>query len=428
MKKSAYFLKILFLSALFIIPGVWAENGRRTVTLWTFAPNNAYEWEARKTGIEARFNIELEIVQVAQNAFVERLQSAIQSERDTPDIIEWIIENNRIMSTDPARALVLPLEEYTSHSVVFAQVPEGRRTWVTYGEHVYGLPHDMHPIVLIYNDTLWKSVGVDMSRIKTWDEFFAAAKKLTTERRDGKPVHYALPYGNNGLQTSIFHIWQQTGVDILDASGTPRFTSPEFTDFLKKWRGWVASGAFGDWDWGKFGALIANGTIASYTSPDWWISQVDSAVHEGKYQFRVRPLPVYREGGPRTASWGGTYLAIPKTAYDPALLYEIMEYMQYDTEAAIKRYGDTGMVPPVPDAWYDPVFHQPDPRFGGQKLGELQVELSREMPVMQTGDIFWDAINDFTEYYTVMDAGRITLEQCLQRTQDAAMARYDALR
>jgi len=428
MKKTIHLLKILFVVAFFLLPGVWAENGKRTVTLWTFATYNAEEWRLRESEIEQKFNIDLKIQEVAQNVFVYKLQSAIESGQGAPDIIEWMIENNRVMSHDPAKALVLPLEKYTSQSSVVSKVPAGRMSWLTYGEHVYGLPHDVHPVVLVYNDTIWKSVGIDLARIQTWDEFFAAAQKLTAQRQGGKPVHYALPYGNNGLQTSIFHIWQQTGADILDTAGRPQFTNPEFTAFIKKYREWISTGAFCDWDWGNFGTLVANGTLASFPSPDWWVSQVDLSVKQGKYQFRVRPLPVYRVGSPRTASWGGSFLAIPKTANDPDLLYNIIEYMQYDAEAAVMWMKDTGMIPPVPAVWGNYIFHKPDPRFGGQKLGEIQVELSHEMPVIRTGDIFWDAINDFTEYYTELHAGRITLEQCLQRTQDAAMKRFESLR
>ncbi|RPJ08245.1 MAG: extracellular solute-binding protein [Spirochaetaceae bacterium] len=318
MKKGNHFLKAVFLISLFLIPGVWAQDSKRTIALWTFATNTAEEWENRKADIGQKFNINLKIEQVAQNVFVQKLQESMTRKKDMPDIIEWMIEDNRILDADPVKSFVLPLEEYTSISPVFSRIPAGRTAWVTYGQHVYGLTKEIHPVVLVYNDTLWKSVGVDLSKIKTWDEFFAAAKKLTAERTGGKPVHYALPYGNNGLQTTIFMIWQQTGADILDTSGRPQFTSREFTAFIRKWREWVASGAFYDWDWGHFSNLLSRGILASYPAPGWWVFQTDDAAREGKYQFRVRPLPVYREGGPRSASWGGVFMAIPKTASDPA--------------------------------------------------------------------------------------------------------------
>jgi arabinosaccharide transport system substrate-binding protein len=401
------------------------DGGGRTVKMWTFAPNNAAEWEARRASIEKQFNIKLVIEQVAQNGFVEKLQSNMNAGTDVPDVIEWLIENNRVLDANPAKSYVLPLDDYTKNSAVFSKVVPGRVAWVTYGGHVYGLPHDVHPVILIYNDTIWKQkAGTDIATIKTWDEFFAAAKKLVaSETVGGKPAHYALPYGNNGLQQTCFMIWQQTGSQILDASGKPTITDPKFVDYMKKWQTWVDSGVFTDWDWGKFGALVANGTICSFTSPDWWVSQVDAGAKEGKYQFRVRALPEYAPGSPKTASWGGTFLAIPRGNNNPSFIYKVMEYMQYEKAAITVRYKDTGMLAPMSEIWDDQVFKQPDARFGGQKLGELQTAMARELPKVVSGNIFWDAINDITEQYTLVMAKKQTIEEALKKAQEAAAAR-----
>ncbi|HBR33420.1 MAG TPA: hypothetical protein DD734_02235, partial [Firmicutes bacterium] len=238
---------------------------KQKVTLWSFAPNNIMEWEARKADIDKKFDIDLVIEEVPENAFVQTLQAAMMDGTNFPDIIEWRIEQNQILDADPKRSLVIPLDKYVSKSDAFKKVPAGRVAWTTYGGHVYGLPHDVHPVVLLYNDTLWKSVGVDMAKIETWDEFFVAAQKLTATKKDGKPVHYALPYDGGGLGATMWMIWQQTGAEVLDKDGKPIFTNPEFTSFTKWWVDKVKSGMLVSWDWGNFGALLSDGTLAAYT-------------------------------------------------------------------------------------------------------------------------------------------------------------------
>lgn len=394
------------------------------VTMWSFATNNVDEWKAREAALEKQFGIDLDIQLVAQNAFVQKLQAAMMDGKGAPDIIEWMIEQNRILNADPKKCLVIPLEKYTKNSEVFKQVVPGRVAWTTYGGHVYGLPHDVHPVVLVYNDTLWKSVGVDVAKIETWDEFFEASKKLTAEKKDGKPVHYALPYDPQGLGATMWMIWQQTGANVLDKKGNPTFTSKEFTEFVKWWKDKVDMGGMAAWDWGNFAALLQNGTLASYTSPDWYIEQVNAAAKDGKYQFRVRDLPYYKKGGPRTSSWGGSFMAITKTAKNPANLYKLIETMQYDKAAIATRYKETGMLAPMASAWDNDVFKQADPRFGGQKLGELQVALAKEMPSVNSGDIFWDAtFTDFNNQFTEMMSGKITVEQALKTAQEQAKKR-----
>jgi arabinosaccharide transport system substrate-binding protein len=420
---------------------------RRKVTLWSFAPNNVEEYKARQADVEAKFGIELDIQVVAQNAFVQKLQAVMMDGKGAPDIVEWMIENNRILNASPKKSFLLPLDKWVGGSKDFAKVVPGRVAWTTYGGHVYGLPHDVHPVVLVYNDTLWKSVGVDLAKIETWDEFFEASKKLTAEQQDGKPLHYALPTGNDGLNNTMFMLWQQTGSQILDAKGAPTFTSPEFKAFVNKWLEWQKTGAFTTWDWGNFKALLANGTLASYTSPDWWVPQVNLAATgsdagavtaqsadagparaEVKYQFRVRPLPAYKKGGPTTASWGGSFMGIPKGTKDAELIYKIAEYLEYDQSSLKVRWEKTTMLPPLASVWDDPMFKQPDARFGGQKLGELMVASARVMPKVNSGDVFWDAINDFTQQYSEFATGKITVDAGLAETQKKVQYRYDQLK
>jgi len=396
---------------------------QKTVTMWTFAPNNYAEWTNNQAGIEKQFDIKLDIQLVQQDAYVQKLQAVMMDGKGVPDIIEWMIENNRILSADTKASFVAPLESYASSSSVFKAVPKGRVAFVKYGSHIYGLPHDVHPLILIYNDTLWKAVGVDVAKIKTWDEFFVAAQKLTKEQKDGKPVHYALPSGNGGLGDTMWMIWQTSGAQILDKNGKPIFTSPAFAEYMKKWKGWYDTGVFTQWDWGNFGAMLKAGTIAAYTAPDWWVGQVNDAAAEGKYKFKIRDLPVYTKGGATTGSWGGTFLAIPKTVKNVGEIYKIIEFMQYNKAFLMNRYPVSGMVPPNPALYDDPSFKLPDARFGGQKLGELQTRLAKIEPEINTGDIFWDVINDFAVTYPDMMTGKVSIADGLKTVQDAAEKR-----
>ncbi|RPJ06880.1 MAG: hypothetical protein EHM28_09115 [Spirochaetaceae bacterium] len=101
----------------------------------------------------------------------------------------------------------------------------------------------------------------------------------------------------------------------------------------------------------------------------------------------------------------------------------LLEYMQYDKSSIATRFKDTGMLTPMSEAWDTDVFKQADARFGGQKLGELQISVAKDMPKVVSGNIFWDAINDYTEQYAQLNAGKLTVEQALQKTQEAAAAR-----
>lgn len=423
MKKVFSIFATLLIAA--IVTSCGSKRDKITVTMWSFAANNVQEWKKREAAIEKKFNIDLKVELVAQNAFVQKLQAVMMDGSNVPNIIEWMIENNRILNADPGKSFVLPLNKYVDDSSVFKKVPDGRVAWVKYGGNVYGLPHDVHPVVLIYNDDIWKKEGkTDLATIKTWDDFFAAAKNLVSKKKGGKPVHYALPYANDGLNNTMFMIWQQTGAQILTNDGKPNFTSPEFKAFVEKWLEWQKTGAFTMWDWGNFAALLKNGTLSSYISPDWWVPQVNQASE--KFKFRVRDLPVYKAGGPTTASWGGSFLAIPKgeaNEKEADRLYEIIEYMQYDEGSLVTRWVETGMLPPFEEVWDKDEFKKDDPRFGGQKLGAIMASAAKKMPPIVSGDIFWNAINDFTAEYSEIASGKKSVEEGLKATQARVMKR-----
>ncbi len=423
-----------------------------TLTMWVYFAGSKREWEARKPDIENKFGIKLDIRLVVDRAGINRLlDDDTRQLRDSigsgkaPDIIEGWFEHNKLMNSDPGKSLVLPLEEFALKSEVFANVPAGRVAFVRYGGHIYGLPHDVHPLVLIYNDTIWKEAGVDVSEIQTWDGFFEAAKKLAGNRNEGRfrkasrlarrmpeeggePLHYALPSGNAGLEDTMFMIWQTTGAGFLDKTGKPDFTSPEFVSFVKKWKKWYETGAFINWDWPNFWKLLKEGSLASYVSPDWWVSQVDEASlkNGGIYQFRAVRLPSYKPGGPVTGSWGGSFLAIPKGNPDPEFVYQVIEYMQYDKAGLLDRYPSSGMLPPNISVYSDPSFDRPDERFGGQHFGQLQTYLARREPVLNMGDVFWDSIDDFDSVYPDIMKENISVEDGLSKVQEMAMERFNS--
>jgi arabinosaccharide transport system substrate-binding protein len=424
-------IAVAVFAGLFLIPQPRDPNdgGGRTVTIWSFSQMLGEFYEVRHE-IEKKFNIKLEFHMLPQNSFLQRLQAAMQDGEKPVDIINWIFEGSHL-TADPRKTFALPLDEFVKNSALMKNMPRGKLSWLTVGGHLYGLTSLLNPVVLVYNDNLWKEAGVDIAQVKTWDDFFEAAKKLIVKQADGKPLHYALPYSthndlydNQGLVDTMFMIWQQTGADIMDDAGLPALNNQRFKQFVEKWLAWKKSGVFCDWDWGNFAALLKNGTMASYISPDWWISQLNDAVKGGNYQFKVRELPVYESGnGARTATWGGDFYAISKTAKDPAFIYKIIEYKLCGDIEWAKQGIKYGMLFAVPAAWNDPVFHQPDDRFGGQKLAEFQIECAKGMPSVVMGDVFWDAIEDFNAQYKDMASGKITVDEGLKRTQAAVLKR-----
>lgn len=87
-----------------------------------------------------------------------------------------------------------------------------------YQGHIYGLPRDIEAHGLYYNKKLFDEAGVAYPTDDwTWDDFLAAAEKLTKRDADGRVTQYAL-----GMEGGKWAMWVgQAGGQVLDDLTNP---------------------------------------------------------------------------------------------------------------------------------------------------------------------------------------------------------------
>jgi len=83
MRKIVIAVAIVAITAA-LVGKIYAAD-KRKVTVWSFAPNNVEEYQKRKADIESKFNIDLDLQVVAQNAFVQKLQAVLLDGKGAPD-------------------------------------------------------------------------------------------------------------------------------------------------------------------------------------------------------------------------------------------------------------------------------------------------------------------------------------------------------
>ncbi|HTL31349.1 MAG TPA: hypothetical protein VL282_19100, partial [Tepidisphaeraceae bacterium] len=125
---------------------------------------------------------------------------------------------------------------------------------------------------------------------------------------------------------------------------------------------------------------LASGDICAFFTPDWRHGYIKRGCPEVAGKVRMMPLPRFNPDDARTASWGGTMIGIPKMAKDPKASFKLAQFLYLTPEAIDARRGVDDILPPVKAMWDDPIYQEPDPFYGGQKIGALYVELARELP------------------------------------------------
>jgi arabinosaccharide transport system substrate-binding protein len=73
-------------------------------------------------------------------------------------------------------------------------------------------------------------------------------------------------------------------------------------------------------------------------------------------------------------------MGITKACPNPELALKLMEYLYFSDDGIRAESETTEILPPIKSLWNDPLYHRPDPFFGGQKIEELFTQLAPRIP------------------------------------------------
>ncbi|MBE7955928.1 sugar ABC transporter substrate-binding protein [Microbacterium oxydans] len=233
-----------------------------------------------------------------------------------------------------------------------ADYPQGLIDLYTYDGKLYGAPKDFDTVALWYNKALFDAAGVGYpSAGWTWDDFSAAAAKLT-DPATGQFGVAASQYGQENFYNSI----AQAGGEVISADGTKSgYGSPEALAGIELWTDLIAAGSsptaqqMTDTNPEDF---FLSGKVAMFQNGSWAaIAYADNADIGGSVD--VAPLPAGAEGN-QSVIHGVGNVANAKSAH----LAEAKQFAEFASgEQAAKIQAETGTVIPAFDgtqqAWVD---------------------------------------------------------------------------
>ena len=193
--------------------------------------------------------------------------------------------------TDQVKKPDVKWNEFTEAARGTAQ-PSGKKT--------IGFPAVVDNIGLLYNKTLFDKAGLSYPTADwTWDDFRAAAKKLT----DPANHIYGYGYSVSGSEETTWQFWPhlwQNGGSILNKDATKaEFASQAGVDALTFLRSMAVDdkSVYLDQKDTKFGQLFTSNRIGMITSGPWQLSDLKT----GGTDYGVVPLPG-TDGDHQTAS------------------------------------------------------------------------------------------------------------------------------
>ena len=384
---SRGFLLIAMIAAASTLAVVlWPVCKRSGMQFWVFSNSHysVYRAPVAKWNLEHpdhRVDLRMEQLTVME----PRLLSAVRTGAPTSDVMEVERMVAAEMFTGPLEAV--GFEDLTDRLRAGGWLerfnPPSFSPWTSRGR-IFGLPHDVHPVLLAYRADLVEAAGIDVTRIETWDDFARVMAPLMAERgRDGRPLRYLLNFWPVQVdQVEIFLL--QAGGGFFDDRERPALATEVNVRVLAQMAAWCAGPARIAIDAADVTASgnrirLEGGVICSPMAD--WMSGVwrrDLPGLAGK--MKLMPLPAWERGGRRTSVHGGTGIMIPCSSGDIEGAFDLALSLYTSPEISDELFRDTGIIAPCREHWSRPVYDVPNAYFCGQSVGRLYAEQAPQVP------------------------------------------------
>lgn len=269
---------------------------------------------------------------------------------------------------------------------------------------IYGVPFDLNPGLLFYNETALTAAGVDATTIQTYDELLAAARAYKTAVPDSGPIHLEKAAFLGQLQLEMYA--SQLGTSIADADGKLRLDSDQYRQIL----GFLDTvskeglGTRAEYLDPTDVETLDSGKQVFYPWAIWFDFAPQQLLKETSGDWRAMPLPAWTSGGPRSGAMGGSSFILPKQGKNSQLAWLFYSFLMFDEAGYTAVYGPNTVYPhglntsipaylPAADP-AKPLF-QPDPSLGNQDLWKVATEAGAQIPGSVPTPSWWSGAVDY---------------------------------
>ena len=303
------------------------------ITVWAWEPTLTQVAKdfTKKTGIK----VDLKNVGTNTKEYTQ-LDNAIEAGSGAPDVAQ--VEYYAI----PQYAIKGNLLDITDKTSGYSDFyTPGPWASVQFAGKVYGLPMDSGPMAFFYNKEVFDKAGVDAEQIKTWDQYYDAAKKIHAL---GDNYYISSDTGDAGFFDSMTWLagakpfqtssdGSEVTVNLTEDKGVKTFT-----DFWQKLldEGLLDTKTAG-WSEDWFKGMV-DGTIASLFTGAWMPANLANSAADGAGKWRVTQMPT-ADGSTTNSENGGSSLAVLASTKKADAAYQFIEYANHGDGVATRVAG-----------------------------------------------------------------------------------------
>ena len=363
---------------------------KATLTCWVFANTH---YDAYKEAIpyfeRAHPGVTVDLQLVSGTAVTSRLQAAFWADLDVPDLAETEISWAGMFFRGPLEDIgFVDLTDRVHRSGLWDRMVRARFAPYTSRGRIFGLPHDVHPVMLGYRRDVFEKEGVDVSKIRTWDDFIRAGRKLTIPNK-----RYMIELSESESSNLEMFLFQRGG-GYFSPTGEVTFDN-EIGVRTMLWYVPLVAGPnkiANSLGGGQiFVKAVEDGYLLCLICPDWRTKFIENQVPRMKGKMALMPLPAVTPGGSRTSTWGGTMIGITRRCPNKDLAWELAVFLYTDHSRLAGRFRATNIIPSIRDGWNDPAFHEKRPYWSNERIGDEFARLAPHVPYQYTSPFIMTA-------------------------------------
>ncbi|MCC6441965.1 MAG: extracellular solute-binding protein [Armatimonadetes bacterium] len=355
-----------------------------TLRYWTFAKTHYDAYKAVIPAFEKKHpGVKVDLQLVSGTAVTSRLQAAFWADLDVPDLVEVEISSAGSFFRGPIQDVgFIDLTGRLKKSGYYDRIVKSRFAPYTNRGRIFGLPHDVHPVMLAYRRDIFEAERIDPAKLTTWDKFIRAGRRLTIP---GK--RYMMELSDTDASNLEMLLFQRGG-GYFDPDGKLIMDNAVAVETMR----WYVPLVAGDEKIGNtlgggnqiLTQAVEQGYLLTLICPDWRSKFFEDDIPRMSGKMALMPLPAVRPGGPRTSTWGGTMVGITRHCPSPDLAWELAQHCYLDREQMGERFQETNILAPLRDAWDLPAFREPRAYWSNQPIGEIYARLADQTPAQYT--------------------------------------------
>lgn len=351
------------------------------LTLWTFAAAHSTAYSAGAPDFTEKTGYTVDVQLVHGTAVTSRLRAAFWAGVTVPDLVEVEITPSGTFFRGPVEEIgFVDLKPYMEASGVLERILPSRLACYTHQGRIYGLPRDVHPVMLAYRRDLVEELGIDVEELDTWEKFIEVGQRVT---RGGRYMMHLEDTDGWSYEVMLYQRggnYFNTDGELIMGDELAYETLIWFVPLIGGKDGERIAGNLGSWGQAFYKAL-SDGVYLFTIAPDWRTKMIETNIGDKSGKFGLIPLPAFEEGGRRTSTWGGTMIAITKDSKHPQAAWDLAMHYHSNPETLAARFRQTNIIPPYMASWDDPAFRESRPYWGGQALGQAYLDVIDDTPV-----------------------------------------------